>query len=462
MAKNILIFSDGTGQSGGLKPDQCLSNVYKLYKATRVGPDNNIDPAKQIAFYDPGLGSGTADSAWVWLKKTWSSVTGSGFTKNVADCYEAILQHYEPGDRIYIFGFSRGAYTARSVAGVLNLCGVPKSLPDGTAIPKYGNACRLIANEAVHDVYEHGAGKPRQLYEDEREEKAKRFRKKYNSESDHPNRGNVAPYFIGVFDTVAALGLTGFKKHASMTILLGSVVAVSALFAWLASNYFGLNALISYLVIIAVIGIYGLHYIYQHRLKTIQNFPKKGDFKYHFSSWKFSHYDRFLDPRVKLARHAQAIDEDRADFDRVGWGSTGEAPTRTKNDPLPLIQMWFPGNHSDIGGSYPENESRLSDIALSWMIKEAITAPNPILIDNSKINLFPDPLGMQHCEVEAVYDLFPSWWPEFLRKSWKKKLRKFGPGYTRHPSVDKRIAAKSVSRLGRSIKYDPFGLRNNK
>jgi hypothetical protein len=57
MAKNILIFSDYTGQAGGLRPDQRLSSVYKLYRATRTGPDSQINPAQQIAFYDPGRGS---------------------------------------------------------------------------------------------------------------------------------------------------------------------------------------------------------------------------------------------------------------------------------------------------------------------------------------------------------------------------------------------------------------------
>lgn len=57
MAKNILIFSDGTGQEGGLLPDQHLSNIYKLYRATRICAENSIDPSQQIAFYDAGLGT---------------------------------------------------------------------------------------------------------------------------------------------------------------------------------------------------------------------------------------------------------------------------------------------------------------------------------------------------------------------------------------------------------------------
>lgn len=58
--RNILIFSDGTGQAGGVQLDEFRTNVYKLFRATRCGPDSDIDPDKQIAFYDPGLGSSLA------------------------------------------------------------------------------------------------------------------------------------------------------------------------------------------------------------------------------------------------------------------------------------------------------------------------------------------------------------------------------------------------------------------
>jgi uncharacterized protein (DUF2235 family) len=57
MGKNILIFSDGTGQAGGYMPDEARSNVYKLFRATRVSPETCIDPQEQVAFYDGGLGS---------------------------------------------------------------------------------------------------------------------------------------------------------------------------------------------------------------------------------------------------------------------------------------------------------------------------------------------------------------------------------------------------------------------
>jgi uncharacterized protein (DUF2235 family) len=57
MAKNIVIYFDGTGQRGSRLFDERRTNVYKLYRATRCGPDSSINPAEQIAFYDPRIGS---------------------------------------------------------------------------------------------------------------------------------------------------------------------------------------------------------------------------------------------------------------------------------------------------------------------------------------------------------------------------------------------------------------------
>jgi uncharacterized protein (DUF2235 family) len=77
MAKNILVYSDGTGQDGGVRPEQRVSNVYKMYRASRAGPDDPIDPNEQVAFYDPGLGTdigATALSApWRFIQKLLAS-----------------------------------------------------------------------------------------------------------------------------------------------------------------------------------------------------------------------------------------------------------------------------------------------------------------------------------------------------------------------------------------------------
>ncbi|MGB8109749.1 MAG: DUF2235 domain-containing protein, partial [Pseudolabrys sp.] len=105
MAKNILIFSDGTGQAGGVAFDEDRTNIYKLFRATRCGSDSPIDPAEQVAFYDPGLGSPRDNRfafGWVGRKiyNLISQATGFGITANIVDCYAAIIRLWRPGDRI--------------------------------------------------------------------------------------------------------------------------------------------------------------------------------------------------------------------------------------------------------------------------------------------------------------------------------------------------------------------------
>ena len=139
MPKNILIFSDGTGQVGGLRPDQRLSNVYKMYRAMRPGPSSPIKPEQQVCFYDAGLGAGEVDGlTFRRVRNVLSAAVGTGIDENVIDCYEKIISYYEPGDRIFLFGFSRGAYTVRAVTNVMNLCGVPTTMPDGKPVPRHG------------------------------------------------------------------------------------------------------------------------------------------------------------------------------------------------------------------------------------------------------------------------------------------------------------------------------------
>jgi T6SS, Phospholipase effector Tle1-like, catalytic domain len=104
MAKNVVVYSDGTGQDAGVRPEQRVSNVYKIYRASRTGPDNTIDPNEQVAFYDPGLGTDIGATAlsspWRFIQRLLGSVTGRGIVRNIADCYGFIINHYEPGDRV--------------------------------------------------------------------------------------------------------------------------------------------------------------------------------------------------------------------------------------------------------------------------------------------------------------------------------------------------------------------------
>ena len=395
MAKNILIFADGTGQAGGLQPDQQLSNIYKLYRATRVGPDSPIDPKKQVAFYDPGIGTASSSGMvrlglWERIRALASQAVGLGFSGNVIDCYEAILKRYEPGDRIYLFGFSRGGYTVRALANVLNLCGVPRGDGMGNRLPRAGKRLRAIANEAVRKVYEHGAGSPRKKYEEQREERARQFRQKYEVPGNE-HRADDHPQFVGVFDAVAALGM---RMRYRRLIMVGGLLVLAAIGwgighwvraadwlspAWWAFSTAVTGGFIAFLVFL------------RFTLRWAPAKTRKGGI-FHLAYWRGENYDRWLDSRIPIVRHALAIDETRAHFGRVEWGGSENNDLFTEGRRR-FFQMWFAGNHSDIGGSYPEDESRLSDISLDWMLEEATLEPHPILVDRSKLKLHPDPLG---------------------------------------------------------------------
>lgn len=462
MSKNILIFADGTGQAGGFRPDQLLSNIYKLYRATRSGPDSPIDPSEQVAFYDPGLGT-TTDSGLIklrfidFVRALAGSAAGVGISTNVADCYEAILKHYEPGDRIYLFGFSRGAYTARSVAGVLNLCGVPSHDASGAPLPRSGKALRAIAEEAVCKVYDHGAGKPRADFEDEREELARRFRRIYGS-GDY-NTATVHPYFIGLFDAVAALGLPGLPRLALIAGLLTITSGATWLFAKVVERITDWNADEIFWISLGLIILFVSVQYMRATFKFISGFPqRKRLIPFHLASWRSKNYDRYLDKRINVVRHALSIDESRRDFKRVEWGLKGEPLPREPQELERFQQYWFAGNHSDVGGSYPEDESRLSDIALNWIVGEARDALHPMLIDETKLRLYPAYDGPQHCQVESLRDSYPSWWPKAARLSWPAEPRKIAPNATLHPSVLRRFELEYVLQSGVAKPYRPAAL----
>lgn len=466
MPKNILVFSDGTGQVGGLRPDQRLSNVYKMYRAMRPGPSSPINPADQVCFYDPGLGAGEVGGFTLKrIRNILSAAVGTGIDENVIDCYENIIGNYDPGDRIVLIGFSRGAYTVRAVANVMNLCGVPTQMPDGTDVPRHGPRLRKIASDAVNFVYNHGNGRPRgmQPYLDRREELGKRFRQKYRSfvsNADEDVQGNVPPTFIGVFDTVAALGNSQVTVAAwsSLAVLVGFI----ALLIWYSVHW------VFWAPFVLLFGL--VTYWYgklrwsqwkyfspdEHKplkITNIRDWPDIWKFG-HRAVWNLENYDKWLDSDVRHARHALAIDESRKSFPRVKWAMAAEAKKTEGRNPLWLKQVWFAGCHSDVGGSYPEPESRLSDIALEWMLEEIKECVPEVQINDEMLYLYPDPLGMQH-EETFMFRFGP------FRRRWPSKPREIHPGFPSHPSVLKRLRAEKVSHVGELKPYRPEQLRDH-
>lgn len=108
MGKRIAFCADGTWQAPVNN-----TNVYRLYKALTVTSD-------QVTFYDDGVG---ADAQG--LNRILDGAFGQTIIQKVMDGYTKIAHVYEPGDEIFLFGFSRGAYTARSIAGMIANCGLP-------------------------------------------------------------------------------------------------------------------------------------------------------------------------------------------------------------------------------------------------------------------------------------------------------------------------------------------------
>ncbi|MER9183574.1 DUF2235 domain-containing protein [Mesorhizobium sp. M0019] len=496
MSKNIVVFSDGTGQDGGVRAEQRMSNVYKLYRASRVGPESPVNSAAQVSFYDPGLGTETTATGMTDIvrrvQKLLASVSGTGITTNIADCYEFIINHYQAGDRIFLFGFSRGAYTVRAVANLLMLCGVPSRVGDAP-LPRFRKATRDIAEEAVRTVLEHGAGHLRKDFEDERLELARRFRENYGShhETGEVNRSNTAPHFIGVFDTVAALGAKGLRRSIIQIGLYAGVFGLGAVAAFvpalivaaIASFWVSFWGTFGSIVVAgAALGMAVLHQRQRGSVrKTIRDFPNPGDVHSHIAEWKGDNFDRLLSRFVNFARSANAIDETREDFARVGWGPTVAAPTTIDGHEV-LKQLWFAGNHSDIGGSYPEAESRLSDIALLWMIEEATAIPDglvvgPVVVKGERfersmetgaaLHLFPSADGLQHCEVAGMQDMIASRTPTWLsllsaKLGYKVKLRDINPEAVVHPTVEARFEFADVPQCAGFGPYRPQALRNHK
>ena len=388
MPKSILIFSDGTGQAGGVTFDENRSNIYKLFRATRCGPDSTIDPSEQVAFYDPGVGSPRDNHftfGWVGRKiyNLISQGAGFGITANIVDCYAALIRLWRPGDRIYLFGFSRGAYTVRCLAAVIAYCGIPTRLPHDQPVKLDVASTKKLASCAVKHVYQFTSSRPREsttqrqtFLLETRDLIARQFRERHGSLGAAAVTANVYPYFIGVFDTVAAslnpmmclllvVLFSLFGIIASWLLLLIPVLPITgrwfSFFSAFWPNFAGVagatfvSTLVGYIYTHLKFDFDVPGYSFWQRVRTI-----------HLTELYQKFYDYTLNPNVLYAKHAISIDENRKDFARVPWyrAATGLG-IRDEKGNIFFEQVWFAGNHTDIGGGYEENESRLSDISPS-------------------------------------------------------------------------------------------------
>lgn len=198
--KRLILCCDGTwnraDQRSGDEP--CPTNVVKL--AYRVAKRDSFG-TPQIIYYDHGVGTGNT------LDRITGGAFGGGLEENIHDAYRFLIANYEEGDEIFLFGFSRGAFTARSIAGMVRNCGILKR----ESVARYSDAIALYRDR------ERG---PRHDYSVD-------FRGRHSICGEEP----VKIRFIGVWDTVGALGipvrglrsLTGGKHQFHDTELSSSV-----------------------------------------------------------------------------------------------------------------------------------------------------------------------------------------------------------------------------------------------
>jgi len=132
MSKRIIFCADGTWDS-----PQNKTNVYKISQAIVVSPD-------QLPFYDDGVGSDGLP-----IERLAGGAMGLGLFQKIKDGYTKIAHAYDQGDDLFIFGFSRGAYTARSLAGMIAICGLPTQPFDANLVNTAFNAYR---NQAQRDT----------------------------------------------------------------------------------------------------------------------------------------------------------------------------------------------------------------------------------------------------------------------------------------------------------------------
>jgi T6SS, Phospholipase effector Tle1-like, catalytic domain len=190
MAKNIVICSDGTGNSAVKDRG---TNVFKIFESIDLNGhrfDPKLDP--QVPIYDDGVG--TEDFRPL---KIFAGMTGWGLSRNVKQLYKELCRIYDPGDKIFLFGFSRGAFTVRTLAGFILKCGIIDAQNQPTA--DAFDHCVNKAYKAYRSCYRTVLG--RLLRGEASAAATEEFKAKFSRSE------QIKIHFIGVWDTVDAVGM---------------------------------------------------------------------------------------------------------------------------------------------------------------------------------------------------------------------------------------------------------------
>lgn len=444
-SKNIVVLSDGTGNAGGIANGTNVWRIRQALKLVHQGTDKppggaNADgtpdePREQVVIYEDGVGTETFRPL---------AILGLGFalgiTRDLQTLYSRLMQAYEPGDRIYLFGFSRGAFTIRVLAYILYRCGLADICYQQNGLRKRRSPEQVeyVAREAI------GAYKLRHLGADTRFRQqygipAKRIRDRHcyeisSEQWPEPNeegQGRVPIHFIGVWDTVDAVGIVFDNLNQWILWFWRRITRIPGL---------------SFLRF----GLLNYHRPDRSRagrsiacpvwsgVETLsRSFPLSDSTKTRISDrkrrWSVKEWptweDDDLHQYIQAAFHAISVDDERRTFHPVLWlefnrnrlkppGVTDrispdqdvqyerkcppneqpEEPPKAGHGCWGLLkeveQVWFSGVHANVGGGYPKDQ--LSLVALSWMLRNASKYELLLNGHRTRFEEQQDPLGRMY------------------------------------------------------------------
>ena len=365
-SKNIVICSDGTGQRGG--PGRA-SNVWRTYLAVDPTPDGG---PLQVRIHDDGVG--TQDFI---VFKLIGGAFGWGISRNLRRLYTELILTWNPGDKIYLFGFSRGAYTVRVLAQMICLFGIPSRVgKTKIEIERMSREALDSYNRANNEFAKSDAGYS---------ETAASY-KEQNVVKAETSQAAEEPliHFIGCWDTVGAVGFPIESVTRAFTAL-----------------------------------------------------------------WRLRFRSNGLNHLIEHARHALAIDDERRTFQPTLWDESGLGAHQT------VKQVWFPGMHSDVGGSYAKDE--MSHVSLLWMLKEAhnlgLKLHDAIIEDFERV---ADAFGKMHDSRSGLGAYY-----RYQPRRIEDLCQKMSVTPTVHASTLHRVFAKTESYAPKAITNDKFEIEES-
>ncbi|KAK9781355.1 putative Tle1 phospholipase domain-containing protein [Seiridium cardinale] len=345
--RTIVICLDGTGDQF----DNDNSNIVNFVSCLK-----KHSPTEQVTYYQSGIGTYDKGGLKNGIGAAMDMAVGSGLGIHIKDAYKFLMQNYRDGDKICLFGFSRGAYTVRCLSGMLHKVGL---LP----------ASNVSQLNFAYNFYKDDSTEGRKL--------AAGFKRTFCT--------HVDVYFVGVWDCVASVGFiprrlpfskspTNSIRHFRHAMALDEHRAKFKVCQWQQENP-------------------GLH-LHPKRRDTV-DFTPSGRIRRQFGMKKtpaIANTNGALANGTTngLARPGTKESVDSQDSLERKFLAQDEAHHRKRFFQTDVLECWFMGCHADVGGGAVANECRhmLSRIPLRWMLRQCFECNTGILFDTARLAEF--------------------------------------------------------------------------